>query len=124
MVTCVLKAKYFLNDHFLHSHLGNSSSYIWRSLWAAKGILEKGTCYGVGTGTNISIIDDAWILNTVNFRLPFVVNFMLDSKVSELIDSNERLWKKELISNTFSEEDAGKILRIPLARTPHDDLIV
>lgn len=86
--------------------------------------MEKGTCYGVGTGTNISIIDDAWILNTVNFRLPFVVNFMLDSKVSELIDSNERLWKKELISNTFSEEDAGKILRIPLARTPHDDLIV
>ncbi|KAG8488697.1 hypothetical protein CXB51_016664 [Gossypium anomalum] len=30
----------------------------------------------------------------------------------------------ELIKNTFSEEDAGKILRIPLARAPHDDFLV
>lgn len=49
---------------------------------------------------------------------------MWDAKVSELIDSNKRIWKRELINNTFSEEDVGKILRIPLARVPHDDFLV
>ncbi|KAG8479729.1 hypothetical protein CXB51_029529 [Gossypium anomalum] len=91
---------------------------------AVKSILEKGTCWRVGTGTNISINDDAWIPNAVNFRLSLVVNTIQDSKVNELIDSNERIWKRELINNTFSKEDAGKILQIPLVRTPHDDLLI
>ncbi|KAH1030215.1 hypothetical protein J1N35_046134 [Gossypium stocksii] len=49
---------------------------------------------------------------------------MRDFKVNELIDSNERTWKRELINNTFSEEDVGKIFRIPLARASHDDFFV
>ncbi|KAK5786258.1 hypothetical protein PVK06_040891 [Gossypium arboreum] len=32
-------------------------------------------------------------------------------------------WKRELIVNTFSEEIAGKILSIPLAKDPHDDFM-
>ncbi|KAG8474114.1 hypothetical protein CXB51_034154 [Gossypium anomalum] len=49
---------------------------------------------------------------------------MRDFKVNELIDSNNKLWKRELINNTFIEEDAGRILRIPLARIPHDDFLI
>ncbi|KAA3483357.1 F-box protein interaction domain protein [Gossypium australe] len=101
--------------------LGKTSSYIWKSIWAVKGILEKAICWGVGTGSNISIHADAWIPDAVNFRLSSV---MRDAKVSELIDDNARIWRRELINNTFSEDDAGKILWIPLARTPHDDLLV
>ncbi|KAA3487455.1 hypothetical protein EPI10_031278 [Gossypium australe] len=47
-----------------------------------------------------------------------------DSKVAKLIDTNKRIWKRELIANTFSEGDAEKILRIPLAQEPHDDFLV
>lgn len=123
LVTQVFKAKYFPNDHFLNSRLGNSSSYVWRSIWAAKGVLEKGLCWRDGTGLNICINHDAWILEAPNFRLSTVVNTMSDSKVFDLIDSSNRLWKNELIHNTFSEEDAARILRIPLAQTPHDDFL-
>lgn len=110
LVMRVFKAKYFMNEHFLNSRLGKTSSYIWKRIWAAKGILEKGICWRVGTGTNISINANGWIPNAVNFKLSSVVNSMRDVKVSELIDSNERTWKRELINNTFPEEDAGKIL--------------
>ncbi|KAA3476753.1 reverse transcriptase [Gossypium australe] len=124
LVAQVFKAKYLPNDHFLNSRLGNSSSYVWKSIWTAKGILEKGLCWRVGTGLNISINDDAWISDAVNFRLSTVINSIHDFKVNELIDSNARLWKMELIKNTFSEDDAGRILRIPLTRTPHDDFLI
>ncbi|MBA0576707.1 hypothetical protein Golob_024818, partial [Gossypium lobatum] len=82
-------------------------SYVWKSIWAAKVILAKGLCLRVGTGTNISINDDAGIPDAVNFRLSIATNSMRDFKVNELIDSNNRLWKRELINSTFTEEDAS-----------------
>ncbi|MFQ6626288.1 hypothetical protein Gotur_005883 [Gossypium turneri] len=99
-------------------------SYVWKSIWEAKAILAKGLCWKVGMGTNISINDDAWILDAVNFRLSTATNSMRDFKVNELIDSNNRLWKRELINITFTEEDVARILRIPLARTPHEDFLI
>lgn len=44
LVTRVFKAKYFPNDDFLNSCLGNKSSYVWKGIWATKGILAKGLC--------------------------------------------------------------------------------
>lgn len=49
---------------------------------------------------------------------------MRDFKVNELFDSNNRLCKRELLNNTFTEEDAGRILRIPLTQTPHEDFLI
>lgn len=36
----VLKAKYFPNGDFLSANLGNNPSYVWKSLWATRGIIE------------------------------------------------------------------------------------
>ncbi|KAA3477127.1 RNA-directed DNA polymerase [Gossypium australe] len=76
LVTQVLKAKYFPNNQFLNSSLGNSSSYTWKSIWAAKDVLSKGLFWRVGTGTNISINSDAWIPDTINFMLSSEVDSM------------------------------------------------
>ncbi|KAH1091485.1 hypothetical protein J1N35_018742 [Gossypium stocksii] len=123
LVSQVFKAKYFSNEHFLNSRLGNSSSYVWKSIWAARGVLDKRLCWRVGTGFNISITDYAWIPEAINFKLATVINTMRDCKVNELIDSNSRIWKREFIKNTFEIVDAERILRIPLAQTPHDDFL-
>ncbi|KAG8472512.1 hypothetical protein CXB51_035269 [Gossypium anomalum] len=88
-----------------------------------KGIVGKGLYWKVGTGSNISSINDAWILNAINFRLSSVAFIMIDFKVVDLISSNEWKWKKESIVNTFLEEEARRILRIPLTREPHDDFM-
>lgn len=78
----------------------------------------------MGTSSNISAINDAWIPDAINFRLSSVTFTMTNFKVSNLISSDERKWKSELIVNTFLEEEAGRILRIPLTRGPHDDFMV
>ncbi|KAK8279577.1 hypothetical protein V6Z12_D09G121800 [Gossypium hirsutum] len=122
LVTQVFKAKYFPKTYFLNSRLGNSCSYVWKSIWAARDLLTKGHCWRVGMGTNISITD-AWISDSVNFRLSSKINSLHVSNVEELIGSNNRNWKVELINNTFTEEDAARILRIPLAQTPHEDFL-
>ncbi|KAA3458458.1 reverse transcriptase [Gossypium australe] len=63
-----------------------SSSYAWRSIWAAKG--------------------------------------SSDNKVVELINNQTREWKREVVEDTFEDDEAEKILRIPLAKHPHEDLRV
>lgn len=46
------------------------------------------------------------------------------SLVSELIDANNREWKREVVLNTFCKEDADRILSILLAQEAHEDQLV
>ncbi|KAA3473632.1 reverse transcriptase [Gossypium australe] len=123
LVEKFMKAKYFPDEQFLNSRLGNSSSYTWKSIWATKDVLRKGLIWRVGIGNNISVNCDAWIPNGVNFRLSSEVESMHDQFVSTLIDDNERIWKEDLIEDTFAEEDAVRIFQIPLAGVPHGDYL-
>ncbi|MBA0762016.1 hypothetical protein Gotri_024576 [Gossypium trilobum] len=43
--------------------------------------------------------------------------------VVDLIDNANREWRREVITDTFSDVDAAKILRIPLAKEPHEDVM-
>ncbi|KAA3467212.1 hypothetical protein EPI10_002245 [Gossypium australe] len=46
-----------------------------------------------------------------------------DNKVTKLINCQTRVWKREVIDYTFGVDEAEKILRIPLARHMHADLL-
>ncbi|XP_039045798.1 uncharacterized mitochondrial protein AtMg00310-like [Hibiscus syriacus] len=46
LVGRVLRAKYYSSGDFLSSALGSSPSYIWRSIWSVKGLLQKGASQG------------------------------------------------------------------------------
>ncbi|KAA3456600.1 reverse transcriptase [Gossypium australe] len=122
LVSQVFKAKYFLKSDFLNSQLGNRNSYAWRSIWATRGILEKGMIWKVGMGESISIVYDAWVLDLVNSRLLSSYTGSTDNKVVEVINCQAREWKREVVEYTFGADEADKILRIPLAKHPHDDL--
>ncbi|KAA3476412.1 reverse transcriptase [Gossypium australe] len=113
LVAQVLKAKYFPNANFINSCLGNNCSFTWKSIWAAKCMLMD----------EISILDDAWILDLQNFRLSFHVNNLSDFKVVDLIDDSSRKWKSEELESTFPDYIAEKILRIPLAKEPDNDVM-
>ncbi|KAA3466682.1 reverse transcriptase [Gossypium australe] len=121
LVVQVFKAKYFPRNDFINSQLGNKHSFVWRSIWAAKGVLEKGLKWKVGTGMNISISRDLWVPSCVNSRLLTVVDGSSLISVAELIDSQSRKWNKEVIRHTFAADEADRILRIPLAKVPHED---
>ena len=55
LVHRVLKAKYFSNSSFMEAQLGKKSSYIWRSIMAAKNIIKEGSQWVVGDGRSIEI---------------------------------------------------------------------
>ncbi|KAA3466986.1 reverse transcriptase [Gossypium australe] len=124
LVARVFKAKYFPDCCFRYSSLGSSSSYVWRSIWAAKASLENGLIRKVGSGENISIFEDAWIPDYENVRLTSQVGNLHLVKVADLINSNQREWNRSLIRNTFPAAEAELILQIPLAKESHEDLLV
>ncbi|KAG8481019.1 hypothetical protein CXB51_025741 [Gossypium anomalum] len=51
LVARVLKAKYYPNTDFNNAQLGNIPSLTWKSVWAAKGLLNNGLCWRVGKVT-------------------------------------------------------------------------
>ncbi|KAA3488779.1 reverse transcriptase [Gossypium australe] len=57
----VLKAKYFPNLDFIHAQLENLPSLTWKSIWAAKGLLQDDLCWHIGKGDRISVWNDCWI---------------------------------------------------------------
>lgn len=75
----------------------------------------------MGKGDNISIFNHAWIQGSDNYRLNHPVDNCNLEFVVELIDNNIREWRAEIITNTFDAVDAGRNLRIPLAKVPHED---
>ncbi|KAA3486789.1 reverse transcriptase [Gossypium australe] len=121
LVAQVFKAKYFPESNFLNSRLGNSCSYVWRNIWAARDSLEKGLIWRVGTGVKILVTEDAWIPNYVNIKLMSRVDNLQFNKVADLIDRNSREWDRVLIVNTFPADVADLILQIPLSLEPHED---
>ncbi|KAA3475146.1 reverse transcriptase [Gossypium australe] len=87
------------------------------------GTLEKGLVWKVGTGAHILIRQDNLIPGYVNGRLLSRFDHLQYNKVTELISNNVREWNKDLIVNTFLEDVAELILRVPLSIEPHDDFL-
>lgn len=54
LVSRVLKAKYFPDDHILKAAKGQGSIYIWTGIWSAKESLKAGFRWVVGDGKDIS----------------------------------------------------------------------
>lgn len=120
----VIKTKYYPDSDFLNAPLGHMPSYTWKSIWVSRGVLQEGSCWRVGTGQNIFINDSAWIPNAPNFRLSTEVSSLQNKTVDLLIETNSRRWKSQFVRDTFPEEDAAWILRIPLAQSAQDDMLV
>ncbi|KAG8491718.1 hypothetical protein CXB51_015124 [Gossypium anomalum] len=90
-----LKAKYHPNLDFLNSELGNLPAYAWKK--------------------------DIWVPNAENLHIQQVVRNQRVTRVADLIGSNNRSWKTELLEHIFSTDDVQKILQISLTTIPHDD---
>ncbi|XP_017624629.1 uncharacterized protein LOC108468247 [Gossypium arboreum] len=99
---------------------GNSPLLTWKSVWATKGLLEKGLCWRVGKGDRISIWSDIWIPNVEENRLQNQISNVNIEFVSDLIDEKSRSWKTKLLVNTFHTEIVKKIMQILLPRAVHD----
>ena len=115
----VLKGRYFPNCTFWDAPLPRSSSFTWRSLMYGKEILMKGILWRVGNGKTIRIIKDNWIQSTTTIKS--AVHLPENLKVRSLIDEVAGRWNEDIVRSYFSEDDAEKILQIPLCYTSCED---
>lgn len=72
----------------------------------------------------ISVNKDAWIPKVDNYRLSNIVHSIQSSIMADLIYANNRLFKQELVVDTFLKVNVTRILRIPLTKETHDDMLV
>ncbi|KAG8482089.1 hypothetical protein CXB51_027072 [Gossypium anomalum] len=107
----VLNAKYYPNSNFLEAQLGRLPSLTWKSIWADKGLLQKGLCWRIGRGNK----------GVDSLERPHSPDNLQPELVSDLIDGVNRKWKVELINHTFHLETARKILQISLSESAHED---
>lgn len=96
----VLKAKYRIFLIFLEAKMGNSRSYIWRSIL-------------FGDGTGVRIFQHPWIANSVSSEQLIVL---------ALIDNGR--WKEDLVNMLFCRRDREAIYKIPLNPSGGEDVLV
>ncbi|KAL4284008.1 hypothetical protein GQ457_16G028620 [Hibiscus cannabinus] len=120
----VLKARYFPRTDFLSAQLGSTPSYTWRSIYSAKGLLEKGLGWRIGTGRDVSIWNDSWLLDKGDGRIRDHAIDIQYTRVVDLINPTSNEWNSALVKSIFTPSVAQQILCIPLSKTETDDMLV
>ncbi|KAL4273637.1 hypothetical protein GQ457_13G027630 [Hibiscus cannabinus] len=120
----VLKARYYPRTDFLSSSLGSNPSYVWRSIWSTRGLIEKGYGWRNGSGQLVNIWNEPWLSGLGDGR---VRNCHIDinyTYVLDLIDYASATWKVDVLDALFDEAQVKRICSIPLSKVRLSDEII
>lgn len=118
----ILKAKYFPRHNILEAGLGFQPSYLWRSLLAAKPIVEDGLAWRIGDGRSVKIASDRWIgLDHPARPMQIIDEDWREEYVGRLIDTETGRWNRNLVQQVFNTTDAKQILSIPIGSSQQED---
>jgi hypothetical protein len=121
----VLKARYFPECDFMQATVPRSASATWRAIVAGREAVQVGLIKRVGSGNSISIWEDKWIRDSHTMTPLFKPSFGPGDpeleKVSDLIDTSNWTWRRDLVRSVFALPDAEAILNIPLRNGGGDD---
>ena len=125
LVYKVLKAKYFSRSDFINASIGHSPSYTWRSIMVAQNLVNEGTRWRIGNGTNVRVWMDKWLPMPSTYKVTFPRLFMHeDTRVQKLIDTSKVSWNKSIVDALFLPHEAEVIKGIPVSsRLPEGKLI-
>ncbi|GMJ04189.1 hypothetical protein HRI_004088000 [Hibiscus trionum] len=121
LLSKVFRGHYYPNESFLHANLGSSPSYAWKSIWASRGLLEKGIGWIIGDGKSVNIWNDSWVPGLSDGRITVDSISTQFTTVFDLI-KEQGLWKEDVIRRLFNTTQAAQILKIPLANVPTPDV--
>ena len=111
------KARYFPRCNFLDAVESPNCSCAWKSIIVALPILKSGCCWRVENGASIKVYSEKWILSCPANKI-LHPSHEVDEEllVSELIDTDIHWWRRNVIMENFSREEADAICKIPLSR--------
>ncbi|KAF5460460.1 hypothetical protein F2P56_020324 [Juglans regia] len=114
----VLKMKYFPTTKFLKAKVGGTPSFIWRSIYSARHLIEKGSIWRIGNGQSTLIWQDRWLPIPSSSKVQSVSHILpRDAKVASIINHTLKEWKKDLVKEMFGEAEADTINKIPINST-------
>ena len=98
---------------------------MWRSLLAAREVIERGSRWIVGNGKKVKIWRDRWIPTPYTFKAVSLRSQTQEmDRVEQLIDRENGSWDAVLVRSNFLAHEAEVILGIPLSPTlPEDSLV-
>ncbi|KAJ0052838.1 hypothetical protein Pint_03233 [Pistacia integerrima] len=106
----VLSAKYYPKGYFLEAKVKRTSSFIWRSVMAARPVLEYGLMWRIGDGSKARIWHDKWLPSPSSFKIQSqCLGMDSEAKVATLIDPQSKSWKLDLLKDLFSESEVNTI---------------
>uniref|UniRef100_A0A803PGZ2 RNase H type-1 domain-containing protein n=1 Tax=Cannabis sativa TaxID=3483 RepID=A0A803PGZ2_CANSA len=117
LVSKLYKARYYPRGSFITAELGNNPSFIWRSILEAKYLITKGGRPLIGSGENVSIMNDPWLPDEDNPHVTSSHPTLIDQKVSCLLEMNDKRWDVEVIVDLFNNRDKELIYKIPISAT-------
>ncbi|XP_016206345.1 uncharacterized protein LOC107646692 [Arachis ipaensis] len=106
-----LKAIYYPNCSLWDAEEGRNASWIWKSLLEGRDFLRRRGRWSVGSGTEIDIWKDNWVMGMNKLGRHGEGQ---PRRVSELIKEGEG-WDANRIQELFSENIADLIKRIPIS---------
>lgn len=116
LVTSCIKAKYFPNGDFLTTKLGNSPSYMWRSIFEAQEVVKRGCRKRIGDGKQTEIWKVPWLPCAVNGFMTTEMPIQLEgSKVCSLMQLDQKQWDEEILMDICNERDSNLIRKISLS---------
>jgi hypothetical protein len=125
LITRLFKTRYFSRSDFLQSNIGHNPSYIWRSIWSAKFIVRDGHKWSIGSGHNISIWDQKWLVNgAVISKPPNLVEELHHLNVSDLFGDYDKHWNVNLVNSLFDTSVIDMVLSTPLFNSVNHDKII
>ncbi|XP_041020403.1 uncharacterized mitochondrial protein AtMg00310-like [Juglans microcarpa x Juglans regia] len=111
----VLKTKYFLHGDFFQAKSRSKPSFIWRSILAARELLNNGTRWRVGNGECIKTWKDKWIPRLSSYKVKSPMSSLgPEATASILIDSTTKQWKTSMVEEMISLKEARLIKQIPI----------
>jgi hypothetical protein len=93
LITKLYKARYFPKCDFFEANIGHNPSYVWRNIWSSKSVIQGGSKWSIGTGENISLWDQNWLMEGLSIPKPTDLQLFGDitkvqDKIHGIFDSN------------------------------------
>ena len=125
LVHKVFKAKYVKTGSFNEAELGRRPSYAWRSMLAARKVVDSGSRWCRGNGERVHIWKDRWIPSPESFKVTSPIGgYTGMEKVSTLLDTDRRSWDVAKVKTIFLPHEVEMVLSIPISgRLPKDSII-
>lgn len=121
LVSQIMKGLYFPNCTFWQAGKGSRPSWGWQSLLAGREVISPQVMWAVGNGQKISIRTDKWLKMGV-IGGPAARNE--PSKVAELIDFENAVWKEDLLRSMFDQNIVMEILATPFGLPTTEDKLI